>query len=228
MAVIGKRRGGLSPVLAQSYGLWDVRGAPQQFLSSKLMCWVALDRALRLAAVDKLQGDVELWRRERDAVRAVILTEGYDATAGAFTQVLGGSALDASALLMPLVGFLPATDERMISTVERIGEHLTAHGLVYRYQSEDGLAGSEATFAICSYWMVNNLALQGRLDEACQLFERIASFASDLGLLSEEIEPLSGELLGNYPQGFTHLALIESALAIDAMQRRRQHGRADQ
>ena len=209
-------------------GLWEVRGLPQQFLSSKLLCWVALDRALRLAAVEKLQGDADAWRRERDAIRVAILTEGYDATVGAFTQVLGGTALDASALLMPLVGFLPATDEHMISTVERIGEQLTAHGLVYRYRTEDGLAGDEATFAICSYWMVDNLALQGRLDEACALFERIASFGSDLGLLSEEIEPVSGELLGNYPQGFTHLALIESALTIDAMQRRRRRSGADQ
>lgn len=201
-------------------GLWELRGPPEQFLSSKLMCWVALDRAVQLAAAGKLQGDVQAWCREREAIRDAILTQGYDSTIGAFTQVLEGRALDASALLIPLVGFLPATDERMLSTVERIAEQLTKHGLVYRYRSEDGLAGGEATFAICSYWMVDNLALQGRIEEASLLFERIASFGSDLGLLAEEIEPVSGELLGNYPQGFTHLALIESALTIDAMQRR--------
>ncbi|MBA3598234.1 MAG: glycoside hydrolase family 15 protein [Methylibium sp.] len=205
-------------------GLWEVRGPPQQFVSSKLMCWVALDRALRLEAAGKLQGDVPGWRRERDAVRAAILEQGYNAAAGAFTQVLGGNALDASALLMPLVGFLPATDERMISTVRCIAEQLSAHGLVCRYRSEDGLAGGEATFAICSFWMVDNLALQGRLDEARALFERIAAFSSDLGLLSEQIDPVSGELLGNYPQGFTHLALIQSALTIDAVQRRQREG----
>lgn len=195
-------------------GLWEVRCEPRHFLSSKLMCWVALDRALRLAHAVKLEGDTKRWRRERDAIHHAILEQGYDASAGAFTQVLGGTDLDASALLMPLVGFLPATDERMRSTVQRIRERLTAHGLVYRYLNDDGVAGGEGTFAICSCWLVDNLALQGRIDEACELFEHVASFGSDLGLMSEQIDPASRQLLGNYPQGFTHLALIQSALTI--------------
>lgn len=128
--------------------------------------------------------------------------------------MLGGTDLDASALLMPRVGFLPADDDRMRSTVDRIRERLTAHGLVYRYLNPDGLAGGEATFALCSFWLADNLALQGRVDEACELFERVTAFGSDLGLLSEEIDPVGRQLLGNYPQGYTHLALVESALTI--------------
>jgi len=201
-------------------GFWETRCEPRHFLSSKLMCWTALDRAVRLAAAGKLEGDVRHWQQERDAVRDAILHHGWNAAAGTFTQALDGADLDASALMMPLVGFLPATDERMRSTVERIRERLTAHGLVYRYLNDDGVAGGEATFAICSYWLVDNLALQGRLEEACELFEHVGSFASDLGLLSEQIDPMSGQLLGNYPQGFTHLGLIHSALTIAREQRR--------
>lgn len=200
-------------------GIWESRGSPRHFLSSKLMCWVALDRALQLVEVAGLEGDADRWRQERDAIREAILERGYDANVGAFTQALGSKALDASVLLMPLVGFLPASDKRMRSTVDCIRDRLTANGLVYRYLPEDGIAETEGTFAICSYWMVDNLALQGRTDEARALFEQIGAFASDLGLLSEEIDPASGELLGNYPQGFTHLALIRSALAIARAER---------
>lgn len=195
-------------------GIWEVRGGPRHFLYSKLMCWVALDRATRLAGCLGTHQDTGLWMRTRDEIRQAILVEGYNTEIGAFTQAFGGQSLDASALAIPLTGFLPATDPRMQSTVERIQERLTSHGLVYRYLTEDGLPGSEATFAMCSFWLVDNLALQGRLDEARESFERIAGYASDLGLLAEEIDPASGELLGNYPQGFTHLALIRSALHI--------------
>lgn len=201
------------------HGIWEVRDAPKHFVSSKLLCWVALDRAVRLASDANLTGDVALWGRERDALRRAILEQGYDAQGGAFTQVFGRPELDASALLMPLVGFLPATDERMRSTVDRIRERLTAHGLVYRYLTDDGLPKGEASFAICSFWLVDNLALQGRLDEARELFERVTGFGSDLGLLSEQIDPVSGQLLGNYPQGYTHLALINAALTIARMEK---------
>jgi alpha,alpha-trehalase len=202
------------------HGLWEVRGKARHFLSSKLMCWTALDRAVRLATAGKLDGDARRWRAERDAVRDAIFDHGWDSKIGAFTQVLGAPDLDASALMMPLVGFLPASDERMRSTVAAIRERLTAHGLVYRYLNDDGVAGGEATFAFCSYWLVDNLALQGRLDEACELFAHVNSFASDLGLLSEQIDPASRELLGNYPQGFTHLGLIHSALTIERTRQR--------
>jgi GH15 family glucan-1,4-alpha-glucosidase len=196
-------------------GFWEMRCEPRHFVSSKLMCWVALDRALRLAGAGRLHGNLERWRAERDAIRQAVLEQGYNREVGAFTQVLGGRDLDATALLLPLVGFLPPSDARVVSTVERIRERLTSHGLLYRYLNEDGVSCGKATFAICSFWMVDNLALQGRVDDACSLFERVTSFGGDLGLLSEEIDPTAGELLGNYPQGFTHLALIRSALNIE-------------
>lgn len=196
------------------WGIWEVRGGRRHFLHSKLQCWVALDRAVSLAEGSGLPGNIAQWKRTRAEIRRTILDDGFSRTAGAFTQVLGGTALDASALTIPLVGFLPATDPRVRSTVARIREQLMSNGLVYRYLTDDGLPGGEATFALCSFWLVDNLALSGELDEARELFEHIVGFANDLGLLSEQINPVSGELLGNFPQGFTHLALIRSALNI--------------
>lgn len=195
-------------------GIWEVRGGARHFLYSKLLCWVALDRIVRLSTRDGLQGDVARWKKEREEIRKVILTDGYNEQVGAFTQALGETDLDASALTIPQLGFLPATDPRVISTVNKIQEGLTSHGLVYRYLSDDALPGGEATFALCSFWLVDCLAQQGNIDEARALFERVTGYANDLGLLSEEIDPVSRELLGNYPQGFTHLGLIRSALNI--------------
>ncbi|MDQ3802448.1 MAG: glycoside hydrolase family 15 protein [Acidobacteriota bacterium] len=192
------------------HGIWEVRGGKRHFVHSKLMCWVALDRAVRLG----VGRDTARWARARDDIQRAIVNEGYNEGVGAFTQSFGGRALDASALVIPLTGFLPATDPRVLSTVERIRERLTSRGLVYRYLTEDGLPGDEATFAMCSFWLADNLALQGRVDEARELFERLAGYASDTGLFAEEIDPATGELLGNYPQGFTHLALVRSALHI--------------
>lgn len=178
------------------------------------MCWVALDRAIRLANGAGLVGDVAGWAIERDAIRDAILEHGFSRELGAFTQTLDGNALDASVLMMPLVGFLPSDDPRMRATVDRIRERLTEHGLVRRYLAGDHLPGCEGTFAICSFWLVDNLALQGRIDEATALFEHVTSYANDVGLMTEQIDPTSGTLLGNYPQGFTHLALIRSALLL--------------
>jgi GH15 family glucan-1,4-alpha-glucosidase len=208
-------------------GIWEVRGGPRQFLYSKLLCWVALDRALRLAAKFRPGVDTSVWRRAHGEIRRTILAEGYNERVGAFTQTLGGDALDAGALVIPQTGFLPATDARVQATVEKIRERLTSNGLVYRYLNADGLPGGEATFALCSFWLVDNLALAGRVDEARALFEKLVGYASDLGLMSEEIDPASGELLGNYPQGFSHLALIRSALNISYAERRgaKQHPR---
>jgi GH15 family glucan-1,4-alpha-glucosidase len=207
------------------YGIWEVRGGPRQFLYSKLLCWVALDRAIKLAEKSHAEADIQEWKSSREEIRSAILTEGYNQEVGAFTQAFGETDLDASALVIPLSGFLPVTDPRVQSTIEKIQEQLTSNGLVYRYLTDDGLPGGEATFVLCSFWMVDNLAMQGRTHEARALFERITSYANDLGLLAEEIDPLSGELLGNYPQGFSHLALIRSALNIskcEAMGREEQ------
>jgi GH15 family glucan-1,4-alpha-glucosidase len=179
---------------------------------SKVMCWVALDRGIRAAEHLQLEADLPRWRQVRDQIRADILTHGYNTQLGAFTQSYDSTALDASTLLLPLVGFIAPDDPRMHSTVEHIIERLTdAHGFVYRYHAEDGLPGSEGTFTICTFWLVDNLAMQGRVAEARSLFERLLSYAGQLGLFSEEIGSNGTKALGNYPQAFTHIALINSA-----------------
>jgi GH15 family glucan-1,4-alpha-glucosidase len=196
-------------------GIWEVRGGPQPFLYSRLMCWAALDRARSIAQRFGLPAPQAQWQRTQQAIRQAILTQGFDERSGAFTQALGSAVLDSSVLAIPRVGFLPATDPRVQSTVQRIQQDLMGGGLVYRYRTDetaDGLTGAEGTFALCSFWLVDALALGGQLDAAHALFEHVLSFANDVGLLSEEIEPTSGTLLGNFPQGFSHLALISSAV----------------
>jgi alpha,alpha-trehalase len=206
-------------------GIWEVRGGPQPFLYGKLMCWAALDSGLRLAEHFGLEAPTQHWECVRDEIRRTILERGYDENIGAFTQAFGSSTLDATALVIPRIGFLPPTDARVRSTVDRIKQHLSKNGLVYRYRTEDGLAGGEGTFTLCSFWLVDALALGGRLDEARSLFERVAGYANDLGLLAEEIDAESGEQLGNFPQGFSHLALIGAAVNLAKAAR---HGAEEQ
>jgi GH15 family glucan-1,4-alpha-glucosidase len=193
-------------------GIWEVRDGLHHFVYSKVMCWVALDRGIRAAEQLHLEADLPRWRQVRDQIRTDVLTYGYNTQIGAFTQSYGSTALDASSLLLPLVGFIPPTDPRMRSTVDRINEQLTdKHGFVYRYRGADGLIGDEATFTLCTFWLVDNLAMQGRVDEARSLFERLLSYSGQLGLFSEEVDATSKIALGNYPQAFTHIALINSA-----------------
>ncbi len=193
-------------------GIWEVRDGLHHFVYSKVMCWVALDRGIRAAEQLHLEADLPRWRQVRDQIRTDILTYGYNTQIGAFTQSYGSTALDASSLLLPLVGFIPPTDPRMRSTVNRINEQLTdRHGFVYRYRGADGLIGDEATFTLCTFWLVDNIAMQGRVDEARSLFERLLSYSGQLGLFSEEVDATSKMALGNYPQAFTHIALINSA-----------------
>ena len=197
-------------------GIWEVRGEPQPFLYGRLMSWAALDRGIRLAREHHLQAPLERWEEIRDRIRTAILEQGYNARVGAFTQSLGGGdALDATALMIPRMGLLTPSDPRVKSTVEQIRKQLTHQGLVYRYRSADGLAGGEGTFTMCTLWLVTALALVGRVDEARSLFEQVLGYANDVGLLSEEIDPDSRELLGNFPQGFSHLALIYAATRLD-------------
>jgi len=195
-------------------GIWEVRGGARHYVYSKLMCWTALDRGIRLAEEQRMPAPLARWRQTCQDIRTAILERGYNQQIGAFTQALDGHELDASVLAIPRFGFLPATDVRVQSTVNRILEHLTVNGLVERYHADDGLPGSEGTFALCSFWMVDALATGGRLDEARELFERLLSYTNDVGLLSEEIDPVSptDRLLGNFPQGFSHMALIGSAV----------------
>ena len=194
-------------------GIWEVRGEPRHFVYSKAMCWVALDRGIQAAEQLDLEADLPRWHLVREQIRADILAHGYNSTIGAFTQAYDESVLDASTLMLPLVGFLAADDPRIRSTVERISEQLTdEQGLVYRYCSDDGLAGSEGIFTLCTFWLVDNLAMQGQVNEARVLFERMLSYGGKLGLYSEEIDSGTSMALGNYPQAFSHMALINSAL----------------
>lgn len=194
------------------YGIWEVRGGPRHFVYSKVMCWVALDRAVRIAERWGMPGRVEWWRRECAAVRRAVLAEGYDATVGAFVQSFGSTALDASNLLLPVVEFLPFDDARVQATIDRTLAELTRDGLVYRYRAEDGLPGGEGAFVLCTFWMADALALSGRLIEAREIFTGIAERANHLGLFAEEVDPHTGAFLGNFPQAFSHVGLINSAL----------------
>ena len=192
-----------------------MRGEPQHFLYSKLMCWVALDRGIALADALEAGDRVEDWRRTREQIAAAIHRDGWSEQAGAFGQAFGSAELDASALMLAIVGFLPGDDPKMIATIDAIEQHLTdERGMVYRYRGHDGLPGEEGTFLLCTFWLAHALALAGRTARARAVFERAASFVTDLGLLAEEVIPGSDELLGNFPQAFSHIGLVNAAWAI--------------
>ncbi|GAA4681616.1 glycoside hydrolase family 15 protein [Streptomyces chumphonensis] len=201
-------------------GMWEMRGPALHHVSSKVLCWVALDRAVRLAPQLGGYARTAVWGAARDRVHTAVLERGWSERRRAFTQSFDSEELDAAVLLMPLYGFLPPTDARVRSTVEAVARGLTEDGLVLRYRvadagNADGLAGGEGTFALCSFWLVSALAMAGEPDRAQALFDRVAGCANDLGLLAEEIDPRTGELLGNFPQAFSHVGLINAAAAID-------------
>ena len=200
-------------------GIWEVRGPNRHFTHSKVMAWVAFDRAVRSHDEFGREGPVERWRELRDEIEAEVLTRSWNEEKRAYSQSYGSDEIDASVLLMPLVGFLEATDERFVSTVEAIRRELTVDGLVLRYLSHadgdvDGLPAGEGVFLPCSFWLAEVLARQGRIDEARELFERLLDIRNDVGLLAEEYDPASARQLGNFPQAFTHLALVGAAIAI--------------
>ena len=201
-------------------GMWEMRGEPRHHVSSKVLCWVALDRAIALAPRLGMYAHIEYWSAERERIRKAVLTRGWSDARQAYAQSFDSDELDAAALLMPIMGFLPATDERMRATIEAIAADLTEDGLVLRYRNQegmnaDGLMGEEGTFVICSFWLVSALAKAGEVDRAEQLFATLAAHANDLGLLAEEIDGASGQLLGNFPQAFSHVGLITAVAAID-------------
>ena len=193
-------------------GIWESRGGQRHFVHSKAMCWVALDRAIKLSAVVGMADGVSAWRRERDMILESVLTEGFSPKAGAFMQSYGSNSLDASVLRLPIHGMIDAADPRMLSTIRQIERQLVRNGLVYRYVDiGDNIPGDEATFTTCTFWLINNYILLGRLEEAQELFEHVLSFQNPLQLFAEEIEPATGEQLGNFPQALTHVALMSSA-----------------
>jgi GH15 family glucan-1,4-alpha-glucosidase len=203
-------------------GIWEVRGPRRHFTHSKVMAWVAFDRAVRSVELFGREGPVDRWRRTRDEIHAEVCREGYDASRNTFTQYYGSRELDASLLLIPAMGFLPPDDERVRGTVDAVRRELTEDGLVYRYATAaeegtvDGLPGKEGAFLPCSFWLVDALGATGQVDEARALFERLLSLRNDLGLLSEEYDVDRKRLVGNFPQAFTHLALVGSAIKLDA------------
>ncbi len=204
-------------------GIWESRGGLRHFVHSKAMCWVALDRAIKLASIVGVPGDVGAWSKAREVIRESVLTEGFNREAGAFVQSYGSHMLDASVLRLPIHGMIEAADPRMLSTIRRIERQLMKNGLVYRYVDiGDNIPGDEATFTSCTFWMVSNYILLDRLEEAKELFEHVLSFQNPLGLFAEEIEPVSREQLGNFPQALTHVALISAA---GRMARRQQLGK---
>jgi GH15 family glucan-1,4-alpha-glucosidase len=201
-------------------GLWEVRGPRRHFTHSKVMAWVAFDRAVRNIEEHGREGPLDRWRALCEEIHADVCAQGFDEQLGVFTQSYGSDRLDASLLLMPLVGFLPVEDPRVAATVAAIERNLLRDGLVERYRADeenvevDGLPPGEGVFLPCSFWLVQVMTLQGRLDEADTLFERLLALRNDLGLISEEYDPASGRLVGNFPQAFTHLALVDAALTL--------------
>ncbi|MGH9053364.1 MAG: glycoside hydrolase family 15 protein [Acidimicrobiia bacterium] len=201
-------------------GIWEVRSEPRQFVSSKVLAWVALDRAIRLAERLAFPGDLEHWRSVRKEIRRAVDTKGVDPQTGAFVQAFGADHIDASALLFPLVRFVPPDDPRVRATVEQVEARLTHQGLVYRYLTEDGVPGPEGSFLICGFWLVSNLALIGEVERATQLFESLCRRGNDVGLLAEEVSSQDGSFLGNFPQAFSHVGLIGAALNLEEVSRR--------
>jgi len=204
-------------------GIWETRGGRQHFTFSKMMAWVAYDRSIQSAQTFGLPAPLERWRALRDRIHADVCERGWNVERNTFTQVYGGDELDASLLMMALAGFLPATDPRIVATVAAIERELLSDGFVMRYRTKgsgdsaesgfnDGLPPGEGAFLACSFWLVDNLALQGRIDEARQRYERLLSLANDVGLLSEEYDPVAKRLMGNFPQAFSHVALVNTGL----------------
>ncbi|MFE5406207.1 glycoside hydrolase family 15 protein [Streptomyces sp. NPDC056580] len=195
-------------------GIWETRGSSRHFLHSKLMCWVALDRAIAMAPTLQADERVPHWRHERDQIRQTVEQHGWNPRLGAFTQAFDSDDLDASALMLPIVGFLPPHDPRIQSTVLAIATHLTDHnGLIRRYLGDE-IEGGEGAFLLCTFWLAHALALMGHTTRARQVFQTAVAHANDVGLMAEETDPTTGEVLGNFPQAFSHIGLINAARAI--------------
>jgi len=199
----------------QGSGVWEVRGGLRHFVFGKVMCWVALDRGIKLARSCGLEGDVSRWETERDRIREEVLEKGWSEKLGAFKQSYEDERLDAANLMMPVVGFIQGDDPRMLSTLDATLDRLVVDGLCYRYlDAPEGLEGSEATFVLCTFWLIDALILAGRQDEAIRMFDGILARATPLGLFAEEIEHSTGAHLGNFPQAFSHIGVISAAVSL--------------
>jgi GH15 family glucan-1,4-alpha-glucosidase len=197
-------------------GIWEMRGRPQHFVHSKVMCWAAVDRGLRLAADCLRQAPFKRWERERAEMREAIESDGYDPGRGVFVQAFGSVEMDAALLLLPTFDFVAYDDERVVRTTDVVRDELSDGGLIRRYSADDGFGGTEGVFVACTFWLVECLVHQGRITEAQETFGRAASTANDLGLFGEEFDPSARTLLGNFPQGLSHLSHIAAASALAA------------
>jgi GH15 family glucan-1,4-alpha-glucosidase len=198
-------------------GIWEMRGPQRHFVHSKMMAWVAVDRPIKSAEKGTISGDIAKWKRLREKIHEQVCQQGFDAELNSFVQFYGSKHLDASLLMMPLVGFLPASDPRVIGTVKAIESNLMENGFVGRYTQDpavDGLPQGEGKFLACSFWLADNYVLQNRREEAVRMFERLLNIRNDLGLLSEEYDPDAKRLLGNFPQAFSHVGLVNTAFSL--------------
>jgi GH15 family glucan-1,4-alpha-glucosidase len=196
-------------------GIWEMRGPRRHFVHSKMMAWVAVDRAIRSAEQGWISGDVARWKTLRTTIHEQVCRQGFDTDLNSFVQYYGSKHLDASLLMMPLVGFLPADDARVIGTVKAIEANLMESGFVARYTQDpdvDGMPHGEGKFLACTFWLADNYVLQGRHEDAARIFERLLDIRNDLGLLSEEYDPVAKRQLGNFPQAFSHVGLVNTAL----------------
>jgi len=206
-------------------GIWEVRGGARHFTYSKLMCWVAIDRAIRIAEADKIQAPLDKWVKANDEIKAAILEKGFNKKLNSFVQSFGSDTLDATSLLIPLMDFLSPEDSRVQGTIDATLKYLTTkNGLIYRYKAEDGLPGTEGNFILCSFWLVKALALSDRVEEAEKVFNNILKHISPLGLFAEEIDADTSKQLGNFPQAFSHIGLINSALYLGLAKGKAQKG----
>jgi GH15 family glucan-1,4-alpha-glucosidase len=193
-------------------GIWEIRGEPKHYVYTKAMLWMAMDKALRLHRLCGWESDPALWTRAREEIRREVLHLGYNRELGSFVQHYESKELDAANLRLPLMGLLPVHDPRSQGTIDRTLEGLTENGLVYRYRAPDGFPQGEGAFGLCTFWMVDALTLSGRLHEARTMFEGMMGLANHVGLFSEQYDPVTREALGNFPQAFTHIGLINSAI----------------
>jgi GH15 family glucan-1,4-alpha-glucosidase len=206
-------------------GIWEMRGEPRHFVYSKLMCWVAVDRGIKIATENKFEADLHVWEMTRDAIARAILEKGFSTRLNSFVQSFDSEIIDATSLLIAPMGLLPHSDPRIFGTIEAVLEKLTTKdGLVYRYEGRAGIPPEEGCFFLCSCWLIKALVLSDRLEEAEKIFANLIGYISPLGLLSEEVEPVSGRLIGNFPQAFSHIGIINSALYLGIAKGRKYTG----
>lgn len=207
------------------FGIWEVRSGPAHFVYSKVMCWVAVDRGIKIAEAKRFKAPLDRWRNTKREIEKAVLDKGFNKKLNSFVQSFDSEALDSSCLMIPIMGFLPFDDSRVQGTINAVLQHLSTNdNMVYRYKTEDGLRGEEGTFLLCTFWLIKALALSGRIKEAEKILDNLLKFVSPTGLLSEEVDRKNGELLGNFPQAFSHIGLINSVMYLNRAKGQKHKG----